>query len=64
VDLLTLGETIAVTGLARRTLFRARERNEFPPSVKIGASRTIFFRADEIDAWCAAHGLEPAKRVT
>jgi len=58
VDLLTLGETLAVTGLPRRTLFRARERNDFPPSLRIGTSRTVYFRADEVSAWCAAHGIK------
>lgn len=62
MDLLTLGETMAVTGLAPRTLYRMRERNDFPSSVQLGSSRTVYFRSDEVSAWCAAHGIEwPAR---
>lgn len=62
MDLLTLGDAIAVTGLPRRTLFRMRERNDFPLSVQLGTSRTVYFRSDEVSAWCAAHGIEwPAR---
>ena len=61
MDLLTLGETMIVTGLSRRTLFRVRERGEFPAPVTIGPTgpgRAIYFRADEVSAWCAAHGIQ------
>jgi predicted DNA-binding transcriptional regulator AlpA len=58
VELLTLSEAMTVTGLPRRTLFRQRKAGTFPPSVTIGTSRAIFFRADEVSAWCAAHGIE------
>jgi predicted DNA-binding transcriptional regulator AlpA len=66
VDLLTLDETITVTGLPARTLFRVRERGEFPPAVSIGPTgrrRCVYFRTDEVSAWCAAHGIQAKPRV-
>lgn len=58
MQLLTLREVLARTGLARRTLFRYRENNTFPQPVKLAASsRHIAWRSTEIDAWLLERGM-------
>jgi predicted DNA-binding transcriptional regulator AlpA len=53
VELLTLSQALALTGLARRTLFRYRRSGAFPAAVMLGGgSRVVLFRADEVRAWC------------
>lgn len=53
MDLFSLGEVTRLTGLARRTLFRMRERNEFPQALRIG--RAVLWRADDLNTWLRQH---------
>ena len=57
MELLTLSEAATATGLSLRTLFRYREDGKFVAPVFVGSSPTIFYRADQVSAWCAAHGI-------
>ncbi len=55
-ELLTLRQVLGRTGLARRTLFRYRERTRdpFPTALRVG-ERTVLFRSDEVDEWIKRH---------
>jgi prophage regulatory protein len=57
-DLISLRETLARTGLSRRTLFRYREDGKFPAAIRIG-ERNVLFRADQVDAWLRQNPTAP-----
>jgi excisionase family DNA binding protein len=53
MDLLTIREIIARTGLSERTFYRLRKRGEFPEPVRVSSNRRlVLFRSDQVDAWC------------
>jgi predicted DNA-binding transcriptional regulator AlpA len=57
VNLLTLPEVIARTGLSRTTFWRVRQRGEFPAAVSIGHLRCAMWRSSEVDEWIRQRGL-------
>jgi len=55
MELLTLAQTMTITGLPRRTLFRYRERGTFPAAVSLGHVRAVMFRRDQVEKWLVQH---------
>ena len=58
MDLLTLRETLARTGLSRTTLWRYRKVGEFPAAVSLGHLRCVMWREIDVDAWARERGLQ------
>lgn len=54
---LRLPEVMALTGLARSTVYALASRGDFPPPVKLGNTRASAWPSDEIAAW-----LEESRR--
>ena len=53
IELLTLSETTALTGLPVSTLYKYRSEGTFPTPVKLGA-RSVMWRSDQVNAWLEA----------
>ncbi|WP_432722275.1 AlpA family transcriptional regulator [Jeongeupia wiesaeckerbachi] len=51
--ILRLKQVIAITGLARSSIYRAEGAGRFPHRVKLGPN-SVGWRSDEIEAWLAA----------
>ena len=62
-ELMSINEAAKATSLSRTSIFKLRERGEFPLAVPLGEKRVAFVR-DEVAAWIAdriaARGLERA----
>jgi len=53
VDLLSLKQVLARTGLSRPTLYRLRERGEFPRPVKVFDNpRFVCWVSSDVESWC------------
>lgn len=50
--LMSLNEAAKATSLSRTSIFKLRERGEFPRAVPLGERRVAFVR-DEVNAWIA-----------
>lgn len=61
MDLLTLREVLARTGLGRTTLWRYRQTGEFPAAVTIGHLRAVMWRQADVEAWAQQRGLPTAR---
>lgn len=55
--LLTLREVLDVTGIARASLYRYRDRGTFPTPVRIGNARVVLFAESDINDWMRANGI-------
>lgn len=51
--LMSLNEAAKATSLSRTSIFKLRERGEFPRAVPLGERRVAFVR-DEVNAWIEA----------
>ncbi|MFN3473844.1 MAG: helix-turn-helix transcriptional regulator [Blastomonas sp.] len=51
--LMSLNEAAKVTSLSRTSIFKLRERGDFPRAVALSEKRVAFVR-DEVNAWIAA----------
>jgi len=56
-QLMSINEAAKVTSLSRTSIFKLRERGEFPRAVTIGQKRVAFVR-DEVFAWIEARIAE------
>lgn len=53
VDLLSLTEVLARTGLSRPTFYRMRQRGDFPEAVRLAANKhVVLWRSDDVERWC------------
>lgn len=59
MQLLTVQQVIARTGLPRRTFYAQRERGAFPPPDLV-LSRSPLYRSDTVEAWIRQHRGERA----
>ncbi len=51
--LISLNEVAKITSLSRTSIFKLRERGDFPVAVTLGEKRVAFVR-DEVAAWIEA----------
>lgn len=49
-ELMSINEAAKATSLSRTSIFKLRERGEFPRAVPLGEKRVAFVR-DEVAAW-------------
>ncbi|MFN3846416.1 MAG: helix-turn-helix transcriptional regulator [Paracoccaceae bacterium] len=52
-QLMSINEAAKATSLSRTSIFKLRERGEFPRAVPLGEKRVAFVR-DEVGAWIEA----------
>lgn len=51
-ELMSINDAAKATSLSRTSIFKLRERGEFPRAVTLGTKRIAFVR-DEVAAWIA-----------
>lgn len=58
IDLLTQKRVIELTGIPRTTLWRMRERGDFPSAVQV-ADHNIMFVATDVERWLRRNPVVP-----
>tara|TARA_B100000287_G_scaffold431018_1_gene487432 strand:- start:1026 stop:1214 length:189 start_codon:yes stop_codon:yes gene_type:complete len=51
IKLLRINDVVEKTGLNKRTIYRWMKQGKFPAQFSLGNSRSVAWRANQVDAW-------------